>query len=217
MPSSEARAASAAIRERLDPWKMRSAQQRQRARVAVFEAEAEAASFIEQFERPRTRGDCLPGGCNEQRPCPWAGCAHHLYLDADPVTGQLKLNAPDLELDQMAETCSLDVAERDDGCTLEEVGEIMNLTRERIRQIEVSGLIKIKVGLRQLAEGIRIARPMRKLTPRRKRMVERVERVCVLCGKTFYGTRRQDYDSEACRIAGQKKRARIAMERWRAK
>ena len=143
MPSSEARAASAAIRERLDPWKMRSAQQRQRARVAVFEAEAEAASFIEQFERPRTRGDCLPGGCNEQRPCPWAGCAHHLYLDADPVTGQLKLNAPDLELHQMAETCALDVAERE-GTTLEDVGEIMNLTRERVRQVETTGLGKLQ-------------------------------------------------------------------------
>ncbi len=32
------------------------------------------------------------------------------------------------------------------GITLEEVGEIMNLTRERIRQVEVRGLLKLKMG-----------------------------------------------------------------------
>jgi DNA-directed RNA polymerase sigma subunit (sigma70/sigma32) len=30
------------------------------------------------------------------------------------------------------------------GITLEEVGEILNLTRERIRQVEVRGLMKLK-------------------------------------------------------------------------
>ena len=42
------------------------------------------------------------------------------------------------------ETCSLDVADRG-GITLEEVGEILNLTRERIRQVEVRGLSKLKM------------------------------------------------------------------------
>jgi hypothetical protein len=42
----------------------------------------------------------------------------------------------------MAETCALDVADRG-GATLEEVGAIMNLTRERIRQVEVKGLSKL--------------------------------------------------------------------------
>jgi DNA-directed RNA polymerase sigma subunit (sigma70/sigma32) len=44
----------------------------------------------------------------------------------------------------MAETCSLDVADKG-GITLEEVGEILNLTRERIRQVEVRGLLKLKM------------------------------------------------------------------------
>ncbi len=44
----------------------------------------------------------------------------------------------------MGETCALDVADRG-GITLEEVGEIMNLTRERIRQVEVRGLLKLKM------------------------------------------------------------------------
>ena len=81
------------------------------------------------------------------RPCPYVSCKHHLYLDVNPETGSIKLNFPDLESGRWSETCALDVAERG-GITLEEVGEIMNLTRERIRQVEVRGLLKLKmVGL----------------------------------------------------------------------
>ena len=90
--------------------------------------------------RPNTREECR----GEQRPCPWVACKYHLYLDVNPETGSIKLNFPDLEPWDLPETCSLDVAERG-GITLEEVGEIMNLTRERIRQVEVRGLIKLKM------------------------------------------------------------------------
>ncbi len=90
--------------------------------------------------RPRTRGECK----EEQRPCPWVSCKHHLYLDVNPETGSIKLNFPDLEVWEMKETCALDVADKN-GITLEEVGEIMNLTRERIRQVEVRGLLKLKM------------------------------------------------------------------------
>ncbi len=89
--------------------------------------------------RPRTRAECLDG----QRPCPFVSCAHHLYLDVSPRTGAIKLNFPDLEVWEMTETCALDVADRG-GATLEEVGAIMNLTRERIRQVEVKGLAKLQ-------------------------------------------------------------------------
>ena len=44
----------------------------------------------------------------------------------------------------MNESCALDVADRG-GTTLEDVGAIMNLTRERIRQVEVRGLLKLKM------------------------------------------------------------------------
>ena len=40
-------------------------------------------------------------------------------------------------------SCALDVAEKG-GITLEEVGAIMNLTRERIRQVETRGLLKLR-------------------------------------------------------------------------
>src|SRR5258708_1472715 len=89
-------------------------------------------------QHPRTRA-ALAGG---SRPCPYVSCAHHLYLDVSARTGAIKLNFPDLEVWDMNETCALDVADRG-GTTLEEVGAIMNLTRERIRQVEVKGLAKL--------------------------------------------------------------------------
>lgn len=91
------------------------------------------------YEKPRTREQCVGG----MRPCPFVSCKHHLYLDVSARTGAIKLNFPDLEVWEMNETCALDVADRG-GTTLEEVGAIMNLTRERIRQVEVKGLAKLE-------------------------------------------------------------------------
>ncbi|GAC1590891.1 MAG: hypothetical protein NVS3B20_17230 [Polyangiales bacterium] len=92
-----------------------------------------------ESERPKIRAHCLEG----PRPCPFVSCQHHLFLDVSPRTGAIKLNFPDLEVWEMTETCALDVADRG-GTTLEEVGAIMNLTRERIRQVEVKGLAKLQ-------------------------------------------------------------------------
>jgi hypothetical protein len=100
---------------------------------------------VEGIERPVERADCQGG----ERPCPFVSCKHHLYLDVSARTGAIKLNFPDLEVWEMNETCALDVADRG-GATLEEVGAIMNLTRERIRQVEVKGLAKLQA-LRDMA------------------------------------------------------------------
>ncbi|MBA2662781.1 MAG: DNA-binding protein [Bradymonadaceae bacterium] len=89
--------------------------------------------------RPRDRSECRSG----ERPCPFVSCKYHLYLDVNPHTGSIKLNFPDLEVWELAETCALDVADRG-GITLEEVGELLNLTRERIRQVEATGLEKLR-------------------------------------------------------------------------
>lgn len=88
-------------------------------------------------QRPKTRADCVDG----PRPCPYVGCRHHLYLDVSKGNG-LRLSFPDLEPDQLTETCALDVA-AEGGLTLEEVGVLMNLTRERIRQIETRALSRL--------------------------------------------------------------------------
>ena len=55
----------------------------------------------------------------------------------------MKINFPGIEPWEMAETCALDVAEKG-GITLEDVGEILNLTRERVRQVEMDGLTKMQ-------------------------------------------------------------------------
>jgi hypothetical protein len=91
------------------------------------------------YYKPRFRGECVDG----PRPCPYVSCQHHLYLDVSARTGAIKLNFPDLEVWEMNETCALDVADRG-GTTLEDVGAIMNLTRERIRQVEVKALAKLE-------------------------------------------------------------------------
>ena len=89
--------------------------------------------------RPTTREECR----GEMRPCPWVACKHHLYLDINPETGSIKINFPDLEPWELQHTCALDVAEQG-ALTLEQVGEITNLTRERVRQVEVRGLLTLK-------------------------------------------------------------------------
>jgi hypothetical protein len=101
----------------------------------------ELDAVIQEIEaaRPRSRADCA----NTARPCMFISCKHHLYLDVNPSTGSIKLNFPDKEVWELAETCALDVADRG-GITLEEVGSIMNLTRERIRQVETRGLLKLR-------------------------------------------------------------------------
>lgn len=101
---------------------------------------AQTLVYPEDIERPRSRAECQ----GMPRPCPFVSCTHHLYLDVNPESGAIKLNFPHLEVWQMAETCALDVADRG-GITLEEVGAILNLTRERIRQVEVRGLHKLRV------------------------------------------------------------------------
>lgn len=94
---------------------------------------------LPEYDRPKMRLECRNG----PRPCLYISCKHHLFLDVNPETGSIKLNFPDKEVWELEETCALDVAERG-GITLEEVGEILNLTRERIRQLEVTALDKMK-------------------------------------------------------------------------
>jgi hypothetical protein len=94
----------------------------------------------EDVQRPHVRGECV----DEPRPCPFVACRHHLYLEVNPETGSIKINFPNLEPWELQHTCSLDVAAMG-GITLEEIGLLTNLTRERVRQVEVIGLFHLKV------------------------------------------------------------------------
>lgn len=119
----------------------------QKARVeatnrATKEERRQAAARVFDRVLPATRGDCLQGE-NAERPCPFLSCRHHLYLGVNERTGSIKYNFPGLEVWDLPESCALDVADRG-GDTLEAVGDLMNLTRERVRQLETSALSKLK-------------------------------------------------------------------------
>jgi hypothetical protein len=113
-----------------------------RQQAAAGGADPELQPLMAELDatRPKVRGDCAEG----ERPCPYVSCKFNLYVDVNPRTGSVKMNFPDKELWELAETCALDVADRA-GITLEEVGVIMNLTRERVRQLEMRGLSKLRV------------------------------------------------------------------------
>lgn len=86
---------------------------------------------------PRTRAECPT-----ERPCPHVGCRHHLFLEVNK-TGSVRFNHPDLEVWDLQESCALDVAERG-GETMEAVGEVLGVTRERVRQIEIAALARLR-------------------------------------------------------------------------
>jgi hypothetical protein len=112
---------------------------RRQRQLGVVDPEVEDTIREIEAMRPHSRAECATG----PRPCMFISCKHHLYLDVNPSTGSIKLNFPDKEVWELGETCALDVADRG-GITLEEVGAIMNLTRERIRQVETRGLLKLR-------------------------------------------------------------------------
>ncbi len=99
-----------------------------------------------EFSKPQTRAECK----DASRPCPFVSCRYHLYLDLNAAkrNGAIKINFPDLDVDQMSHSCSLDLSE-EGARTLDEVGEFMNLTRERVRQIEEECIRKL--GGREMA------------------------------------------------------------------
>lgn len=95
--------------------------------------------LLAERRAPLRRSDCADG----PRPCPFVSCRYHLFLDVSPRTGSIKLNFPDLAPWELTESCALDVADRGAAPT-ETVGEAMNLTRERVRQVELVALAKLQ-------------------------------------------------------------------------
>lgn len=112
-------------------------------RTPLMYADGELATF------PATRGECKDG----PRPCPWVRCRHHLAGEVK-LNGALKLYHPDRELEQLEDTCSLDVADRGP-MNLEGIGVRLNIVRERVRQIaeEARELVERAARRRGLEEG----------------------------------------------------------------
>lgn len=117
-------------------------------RLALERARAEVPEAAHR-RLPLTRAECVSG----PRPCPYVSCRWHLFLD-DLGLGSVKLNFPDLiepdgglRLEELAETCALDVAGRGERA-LEYVGDLVNITQERVNQLEDKLLGKLGTGAR---------------------------------------------------------------------
>ncbi len=124
-------------------------EERERVRILVEQSKlVESPDRLPRLPSLRRAGDA----CSDvPRPCPFVSCRHNLYLDVSPVSGRIILNFPHLEPWEMKESCSMDVAERVDGkngtLDLESVGRNMNLSLERIRQLEPLLMAKVKDAL----------------------------------------------------------------------
>lgn len=101
--------------------------------------------IIDKIKAPIIRGDCR----NIPRPCPFIRCKWHvlwvnskcrflLRKDDDVVADWVVSRDPKY-------SCVLDIADRGEA-TLEEIAQVMNITRERVGQIEGGGKRKKKKG-----------------------------------------------------------------------
>jgi hypothetical protein len=79
------------------------------------------------------RADCMPGGALYARPCPYTSCRHHLTN-----MGRRSGRQPTVTRDE-SQSCALDVAE-EGRQKLVTIGNLLGMTRERVRQIEAQAL-----------------------------------------------------------------------------
>lgn len=131
-------------RRRHGVLEQRKEQERELRRIARLGGpDAEELELAREIEatRPKTRGDCAA----VQRPCHFLSCKFNLALEITPA-GSIHA----YELEDLTESCALDVADRG-GLTLEEVGSLIGVTRERVRQIEESAAKQLGVKLEEIA------------------------------------------------------------------
>ena len=167
---------------------------------------------------PTTYGECVErrlGG--EENPCHFVRCKWHLAIDVHPETGAIKINHPGaldadgaLDLRAMPATCALHLSLEEH--TLEQVGALINITRERARQIETKGLKELAAlnALAAYADDLR--GDVNKGTESDERIGQDVDRqACGARGKAcdgMGGARLEDHRSQAHEALGQPSQAR---------
>lgn len=93
--------------------------------------------------RPRSYELCTKIGLGSVIPCPFVSCRSHLYVDVNPANGSIRVSRPDLDPTDLPETCGRRLMDQG-GLTLESLGDGMNVTRERIRQLEMLALAELR-------------------------------------------------------------------------
>lgn len=119
--------------------------------------------YLELGLKPSTLVECQRAGMGGPgRPCPFVSCRRHLAVEDrganlyihSPVSYDEDDPVPSLDIESLPFTCSaeqqkmatgIEAYDPLDGMTLETIGELMGVTRERIRQIEASALAKLRV------------------------------------------------------------------------
>lgn len=103
--------------------------------------------------RPRTRGDCLPGGPNAARPCPFVSCRYHLAVHVDGNEIAVVTEDPST----LPQTCTLDVADVTDdsgrAVLLRDLEPYFGVTRENVRRLQMSAIRELAEGLYAVAGG----------------------------------------------------------------
>ena len=118
------------------PWGLRILRRRPETfnlRSRVDPLAPEDREMLTMYPRPETRGECEGG----ERPCPFVSCRYHLAIDVTH-SGSVRV-LPDW--DDGRDTCALDVADSKE-MTLDKIGELLGVTRERIRQMEVKAVLR---------------------------------------------------------------------------
>ncbi len=105
-----------------------------------------------QTQRPKYRSECISG----QRPCIWTACRFHLYLKV-PAAGSLRFPRGDRQLEEMSETCALDVADRGPQ-ELRDIAHLLGLTRQRVEQITLAARAKVAAALEPWLDGTALVR-----------------------------------------------------------
>jgi len=97
-------------------------------------------------------GDC-PRLHDDHRPCIHVGCRYHLHGEVS-AAGSLRITASwqaALESDEPLDDCGLETcvldARSDDDRSLDRIGSVFGITRERVRQIEEHALARLRAGL----------------------------------------------------------------------
>jgi len=82
------------------------------------------------------------------RPCVFVGCRPNLYLDVTE-NGSIKMTRPELEPQEMraSRSCVLDVASGGP-LRLDDTGHALDVSRERVRQLEVVALANLRTNLK---------------------------------------------------------------------
>lgn len=93
---------------------------------------------------PMVRGDCAPGGAMHARPCPFATCRYYMAPERRRKDGTLYADQP-----SGTQSCALDVADAGIS-TLDEIGALMGIVRERVRQIEFKAIVKLRAACKSV-------------------------------------------------------------------